>query len=428
MINTKELKENILQTNNLQKLIDMAVNDTLVISGTYITGPLFVKSNTTIIFDDNAKLIATTNEEEYKDIETRVAGIEMPWYPAILNIIDATNVCICGNGIIDGNGPYWWNKYWGEDKMGGMRKEYDAKGLRWACDYDCKRPRNLLVSNSSNITLKDITSYCSGFWNVHILYSHDIHIDSIKIETIDIESPSTDGIDIDSSYNVLVENVITNCFDDSICIKSGRDADGLRVGIPSHDIIVRNSIIKKGFGITIGSEVSGGIYNINIENIKYLGTDCGFRIKSQLPRKGYIKDINITNLEMIDVKYLFHLYLNWNASYNMCMIPQDYKGEIKPHWNKLLEEVDSNISNTIIENINISNVKAIISDNYKGISRVFNIEGFKDIPINNMIFSNCDIKAYELGIMNYTTNVKFNNCNISLIDKYDSLNDEYDNR
>ncbi|MGM9972354.1 MAG: glycoside hydrolase family 28 protein [Anaeroplasmataceae bacterium] len=428
MINTNNLKENTLVTKELQELIDKAINDTLVITGKYITGPLFIKSNTNIVLEENACLIADINEDNYSLINTRVAGIEMKWYPAILNVIDATNVKISGKGTIDGNGEYWWNKYWGSDNKGGMRASYDKVGLRWACDYDCKRPRNVLVSNSNEVELQDFTSYNSGFWNVHVLYSHDIKLDGIKIKTIDKESPSTDGIDIDSSYNVVVENVITDCFDDSICIKSGRDYDGIRVGIPAHDITIKNSVINKGFGITIGSEVSGGIYNINISNITYNGTDCGFRIKSQKSRKGYIRNINIDNIIMTNVKYLFHLYTNWNEEYNKCVIPSNYKSTIKKHWEILAKEVDSNICDTVIENINISNIKASYTEGYNGISRAFNIEGFKDNPINNITFKNVNIKAKEMGFINYTTNISFDNCKLTFAEKENKANDEYDNR
>lgn len=419
---------NTLVTKSIQDVLDNASGKKVIFNeGKYLVSSLFIKSNTIVHLEKGAKLIATTNEEEYPVLDTRVAGIEMPWFVGILNAIDTENVTIEGEGIIDGAGPYWWNKYWGKDMNGGMRQIYDKQGLRFACDYDCKRTRNVLISNSKNILLKDFTSADSGFWNVHILYSNDVIVDNIHINSDDYMSPSTDGINIDSSYNVEIKNCRLAVNDDSIAIKSGRDADGIRVNIPSHDIRIHDCEILSGFGITLGSELSAGIYNVDINNIKYEGTDCGFRIKSTKTRKGYIKNITVRNLEMIDVKYLFHFYLNWNPNYSNCKIPKTYKGEIPSYWNTLCQHVDSKIPDTVIENIEISNIKAYQTPSYMGISRCFNIEGFENQPMSKIKFRDMDITVKEFGIISYAS-VSFNNANIRVEQKNNPLNDVYDNR
>ena len=100
----------------------------------------------------------------------------------------------------------------------------------------------------------------------------------------DNEGPSTDGIDIDSCDGVVVERCKIACNDDSICVKSGRDADGLRVNRICQNILIQECEILTGSGVTIGSETSGGARNITIRNLKYHGTDCGFRLKSARTR------------------------------------------------------------------------------------------------------------------------------------------------
>ena len=149
-------------TESLQKIIDKAHDDnaTLVITkGKYLTASIFIRSNMNVIFEDGAELIGTTDEKEYPIIDTRIAGIEMKAYPGILNVNDAENVVISGRGMISGQGRYWWDKYWGEDEKSGYRGEYDAKGLRWAADYDCRRLRNIVVMNSRNITSNEFKEY-----------------------------------------------------------------------------------------------------------------------------------------------------------------------------------------------------------------------------------------------------------------------------
>ncbi len=414
-----------LVTNDIQKLIDS--NDGLIIeNGIFLVGPLCLHSNFTLIIN-NATLIATTSELEYTDIKTRVAGIEMDWYPAIINSINTENVKIQGNGTIDGNGPYWYKKYWGEDTKGGMREEYDSLGIRFLCDYDCKRPRNILIQNSNNITIDGITSKDSGFWNIHILYSHNVILKNITINSDIPYSPSTDGIDIDSSYDCLIDNVTSSTNDDSICIKSGRDYDGLRVNIPTHDIKITNSKILKGFGITLGSELSGGIYNIDINNIEYYDTDCAFRIKSSERRKGYINNINISNLKCLNVKYLFNINMGWNPNYNKLEIPSGININHKPYYDVIMKDVE-NKENTLVDNIYINNTYSRNTDSYNGISRIFHIEGFNDRPIENIYINNLDAQAYEYGLVSNINNLDIKNSNIITKIDIDNKNNDYDNR
>ncbi len=417
-------------TEQLQSLIDEASRQEACLvlrKGIYLTGPLFLRSHMEFHFEDGAVLLGTIDETKYPLIFTRVAGIEMDWYPAILNCIDASDVIISGQGTIDGQGPYWWNKYWGKDTNGGMRKEYDAKGLRFACDYDCKRPRNVLISNSKNVQLKDFTSYHSGFWNIHILYSEHIIVNGVTINSFDLNSPSTDGIDIDSSVDVTIVNSTLMCNDDSISIKSGRDEDGKRVGKPCHDIHIKNCFLKAGFGITIGSEVSGRVFDVNIEDITYDGTDCGFRIKSSAPRGGSISNIHLKNLKMKNVHYLFHLFLNWNPDYCHCVLPKDYTGPIYPHY-EVLTQKSAHPCLTKVEHIDVQNVCATMDGDYKGISRAFHIEGYAKQPMEDISFTNMKIMCKEYGCLNYIQDVHFENCDFTILEQEQKENDVFDNR
>ncbi len=420
-----------LVTEQLQQLIDetaAAGGILLLEKGIYLTASLFLKGHMEFRFEEGAVLLGTTDESRYPVIPTRAAGVEMDWYPGILNCNGQKDVIVSGPGVIDGQGEYWWSKYWGADTKGGMRKDYDARGLRWACDYDCMRVRNVVVMESEDVVLKDFTSTRSGFWNVHVCYSRNVHIDGVKITACGLASPSTDGIDIDSCEHVLVENCVTDCNDDSICIKSGRDADGLRVNRPCHDITVQNCEIRAGFGVTIGSEVSGGVYDVTLRNIRYHGTDCGFRIKSSIARRGYIKDVLVENLDMVNVKYPIHLFLNWNPAYSYCQLPEGYDGPVPEHWKKLLAQIPDDVPKTRVSNLVIRNVKSRNEEGYEDISRAFHIEGFSDMPICGLHFENVSIQCRELGVINYTEDITFKDVNISVCGARDEKNDAYDNR
>jgi polygalacturonase len=201
--------------------------------GTYVTGAIYLKTNVHLRIDKAVILLGSQNFSDYPEINTRIAGIEMKWPSALINIIDAKNAAVTGDGIVNARGKFCWDKYWA------MRKEYDKKGLRWIVDYDAKRIRTMLVQNSSDITLKGITLKNAGFWTVQVLYSNHVTVDGLVIRNNeDGHGPSTDGVDIDSSTWVLVENCDIDCNDDNICLKAGRDWDGLRVNKPAEYIFI----------------------------------------------------------------------------------------------------------------------------------------------------------------------------------------------
>ena len=410
-------------TTLLQNLINEAQNDAIYIDGgTYLVSNLYVNSNTEIILDSNSIILGTNEESKYDIIKTRVAGINMDWYPAIINVIDANNVKISGGKIV-GAGEYFYEKYWGRDKKGGMRKEYDSKGLRWACDYDCKRVRNMLISNSFNVEIKDIKLYESGFWNIHILYSHDILIDNVYIKSDCKFAPSTDGIDVDSSHDIKIINSVISTNDDSISLKSGRDYDGYITNIPTYNVTIKNCVFYNGYGISFGSELSAGIYDIDISHIALFKTDCAIRIKSSESRKGYVKNINIKNIVALDVKYLFNFNLDWNKGYSKASLPKGVQK--KDYYDSLLKKIEKE-PNTLVSNINVDYVFSEVFDSK--ISRIFTLIGYDDVHMNNISFNHMNIVMKEYGIIKNVDGFEVNKSILSYDKDYIKKNDDFDNR
>jgi polygalacturonase len=387
-----------LNTEAIQKAIDEASLEGGLVTfekGIYLTGSIFLKSKVELVIGEDVEIRGTTEEKAYPDMWSRVAGIEMEWPAGLINIVEQKNVKICGKGTINGQGEYWWNKYWGEDKKGGMRKGYTERGLRWAVDYDCKRPRNVIVLNSSQVSLESFTSIKSGFWNIHICYSDSVYVDGITVK--DNKGPSTDGVDIDSSSNVLVENCYIDCNDDNFCIKAGRDADGLRVNRVCENIVIRNCETARGGGITLGSETSGGMRNIEIYNIKAKGTQAGLRFKSASTRGGLIENIKFHNIELIDVRNPFVFQLNWYPSYSYAAIPEDFEGEIPAHWHVMAKAVEpAELGIPEFKNISIWDVTAK-SVNENSNSKAFEVDAYPSKPIKNIQWKNVYIEANKSG-------------------------------
>lgn len=418
-----------LDTEALQAAIDAAAKvcgRVAVPPGTYLTASLFLGSDMEFCLEEGAVLLGTTDESRYPILPTRVAGVEMEWPVGILNVNGQKNVKISGSGRIDGNGPFWWDKYWGADQKGGMRKEYDARGLRWCVDYDCRRPRNLVVMESENVELSGLEIVRSGFWNVHICYSQRVRVHDLYIH--DNAGPSTDGIDVDSCRDVVVERCRIACNDDSICVKSGRDADGLRVNRICEDVVIQDCEILTGCGVTIGSETSGGARNITIRNLNYHGTDCGFRMKSAKTRGGLIEKVLVENLKMVNVKYPFNLCLNWHPAYSYCRIPENWQGEIPAHWKVLAGEVDPERGIPQVRDVTIRNVTSVNEPDYQGVSRAFEVDAFPEKPMENVTLENVAIHAKEFGRLQGIKNWKWNQVEIAIDGPNDKRNDQFDVR
>ncbi len=166
--------------------------------GTYVSGAIFLKTGVHLKIDKGVLILGSQNFDDYPDIDTRVAGIEMKWPAALINMIDIKNAAVTGEGIVNARGKFCWDKYWE------TRKEYDKKGLRWIVDYDVKRVRTVLVQNASDITLKNVTFKNAGFWTVQLLYSHHLTVDGVVIKNNeDGSGPSTDGIDVEIATMII---------------------------------------------------------------------------------------------------------------------------------------------------------------------------------------------------------------------------------
>ncbi len=380
-----------LDTAAIQKAIDAAAANggtVTLLPGIYLSGSLFLKSGVTLDVPEGATIVGSEKLEDYPMLPSRISGIEMTWPAALINVRDQQNVRITGKGTIDGDGPIWWKSYWD------LRAQYEPKGLRWASDYDARRPRLLLIQNSSDIEVGGgILLKRSGFWTMQILYSHDVHVDGVTIRNNEGgRGPSTDGIDIDSSRKVLVEHADIDVNDDALVLKSGRDSDGLRVNRPTEDIVIRDSIVRSGAAaITIGSETSGGFKNIEAYNITALaGVPSGVLFKSARTRGGYARDIRIHDLTLEGVAEPIHVIMNWNPSFSYATLPPGLK-DIPSYWVTLTTKVPDLEGLPHFSDVHIWNIKAT------GAKAAFNVSAYKDAPLENFQLDHLNIQAATAG-------------------------------
>ena len=356
--------------------------------GKYVTGALFLKSDVDLRLDRGVTLLASQEDADYPSIWTRVAGIEMKWPAALINVNDQHNVEISGSGTIDGRGEKWWDKYWD------LRREYDPRGLRWAADYDAERVRLMVIWKSEDVTVKNLSLQRSGFWTTQVVYSDHVTVDGVRIS--DNAGSSTDGVDIDSSSYVLVQNCDIDNQDDDICLKAGRDADGLRVGRPTEYILIQNNIARHGKGIvSFGSETSGGIRKVVAYHNQGIGTSEGIRFKSAKTRGGFVEDVLIRDLTMENVALPFTFNLNWNPTYSYASIPKEVKN-IPASWTVLTTPVTPPERGLCeFRNITIENVEVT------GARKIFSAEGLRERPIINVKWQNISAQGRLAGTIKY---------------------------
>ena len=366
--------------------------------GNYVTGSLFVKKGVTLHIGKNTQLLGSQNIDDYPEIDTRIAGVELRWPAALINVLDQEKVALTGEGTIHARGKPFWDKYWT------MRRDYEKKGLRWIVDYDCKRPRTLLVTGSTNVTVKGLTFKQAGFWTVQILYSKNVTVNGITIlNNIDGSGPSTDGIDIDSSSWILVENSTIDCNDDDFCLKAGRDADGLRVNRPTEYVVIRNCTALRGAGlITCGSETSGGIRNVLAYNLTANGTTNCINFKSAITRGGTVENIYVHDITMNNVGTMLRATMDWNPSYSYSTLPKEYSYDSIPHhWKVFLEQVPPEKGTPHFKNVYLWNFKGTVRGSAVSIS------GMKESPIENYFLTDIDVEARTPGDIAFAKGWRF---------------------
>jgi len=378
-----------LDTLALQRAIDAAarVHGTVIVPpGTYLSGSIFVESGVTLNVEAGATILGSQHISDYPMMPTRIAGIEMTWPAALVNVYQQHDASITGEGTIDGNGKVFWDSYWA------LRKTYEPRGLRWASDYDARRPRLVQIFKSDHVNLQHLLLRRSGFWTAHICYSHDVHINGVTIRNNeDGHGPSTDGIDIDSSRKVLVTHADIAVNDDALCLKAGRDADGLRVNRPTEDVVLRDSVVRAGAaGVTFGSETSGGFRNIEASNITVLApVPVGILFKSAHTRGGFGENIRLHDFTLQDVTVALRITMNWNSSYSYARIPAGSK-DYPAYWNVLATPVPEDKGKAHLHDVRIWNIHGTAKT-------AFEVDAYPSLPLDHFTLSHFNLRVQRAG-------------------------------
>ncbi len=316
----------------------------VVPKGFWLTGPVRLKSNVNLHISKGAVLQFTDDTDLYPLIKTNWEGLEAIRAISPIYARDSENIAITGDGILDGAGQAWrpvkknkmtppeWNAlvksggYLNEKKDMWYPTERALKGSMQtrpgvvAEGYDIKkaeeikeflRPNMVSLINCKGVLIEGVTIQNSPAWCLHPLLSQHLTFRNITVRN-PWNAQNGDGLDLESCRYVLVENCMFDVGDDGICIKSGRDEEGRRRGVPTEDVIVRNSTVFHGHGgFVVGSEMSGGARNLFVYDCNFIGTDIGLRFKTTRGRGGVVEKVFIRDIRMSHIggaAILFDMY------------------------------------------------------------------------------------------------------------------------
>ena len=411
---------NTLNTGAIQQAIDMASKQgggmVLVPSGFWLTGPIKLLSNVNLHISSGAVLQFSNKPKDYPLVRTNWEGVDAIRAQSPISAKGQRNIAITGSGIIDGAGEAWrpvkkgkltageWDKMIHSGGVLDSKKEtwYPTEGALKASTMDRPgviaagfteanteeikeflRPNMISLRECEQVLLEGVTFQNSPAWNIHpLLCKH------LTVENIHVKNPwfaqNGDGIDIESCEFVSVRNSKFDVGDDGICLKSGKDAEGRKRGRPSAHILIENCIVFHGHGgVVVGSEMSGGVHDLFVNNCQFLDTDVGLRFKTMRGRGGVVENVFIRDISMKNIAgeaILFDMYYQGKDP-----VSTFGNGGETPK----IELVPVNEGTPQFKNIFIDNVVA------KGAETGLLIRGLPEMPIHHIELNNIDIESNQ---------------------------------
>ncbi len=338
-----------LDTVAIQKAIDdcaAAGGGTVRLAGApmFVSAPLALKSHITLEIAAGTTLAGSTNHDDYSAItEFRQKGRQ-----SLLSARDAEDITIDGGGVIDGRGESWWS----------------APGQT--------RPRLIVFDHCKHVLMENITVQNSPMWQIVPYYSEDLTFRNMKILAPTPAGHNTDGIDPFSSKKVLIDHVSIDTGDDNVAIKSGQPGSA-GPDDATTDVTIRDCVFLEGHGLSVGSEVAGGVQHVHVERVRFKGTTQGIRLKSGRDRGGDLSDFSYKDITMEDVGIAIQItdYYGSPKGYGPDQAKAEDITRLTPHF-----------AHIHLENVKVTNAKTAME-----------IAGLPEAPIEDIEMKNVQISA-----------------------------------
>ena len=345
-----------LDTAAIQKAIDDCAADgggVVKLAGAtkFVSAPLVLRSHITLEIAEGTTLEGSANHDDYPEIEQ----FHDKGRQSLLSATNAEGITIRGGGVIDGRGESWW------------------------VNSHQIRPRLIVFDHCKHVLMENVTVENSPMWQIVPYYSDDLTFRNMKILAPTPAGHNTDGIDPFSSGHVLIEHVTIDTGDDNVAIKSGQPGSA-GPDAPSHDITVRDCVFLHGHGMSVGSEVAGGVQHVHVERVQFKGTTQGIRLKSGRDRGGDLSDFTYKDITMEGVGTAVQITAYYGG---------DRAGAVTATAAPVTR-LTPKFDGIHIENLNVTGAKVALD-----------VEGLPEAPIKNLVLDNVQIEAAKAGRIYY---------------------------
>jgi alpha-L-rhamnosidase len=261
--------------------------------GIFVSGALFFKPKVNLHLEAGAVLRCSTDMANFPAQRTRIEGhFEERFNPALLNAKNCDGLEITGEGTLDGAGRPTWDLFWKLRDAAPDPRNFPNIGV--------PRARLALIESSRGVKIEGITFKDSQFWNLHLYNCDGVLVRQTRFEVPDDyrQAPSTDGIDIDSSRNIVVDGCFFSVTDDCIAAKGSKGPHAMDDldSPPVEHIRVRNCIYKRGGGVlTLGSEATI-VRDVIVENCRITGNVRVATLKLRPDTPQHYEDITLRNI------------------------------------------------------------------------------------------------------------------------------------
>ena len=394
--------------------------------GTWLTGPITLKSNIELSTEAGAVVVFSTDKDLYPLVASTYEGLNMYRCMSPINGRNLVNIALTGNGVFDGSGDAWravkkdkltesqWKKlvasggivredgktwYPSQQFIDGEKLTYSKPKTKeeFMKIRDFLRPVMVSLISCKKVLIDGPVFENSPAWNIHPLMCEDLTVRNTTVRN-PWYSQNGDGIDIESCKNVVLYDSNFDAGDDGICVKSGKDKEGRIRNMPTENLIIKNCIVFHGHGgVTVGSEMSGGVLNMHVSNCTFIGTDVGLRFKSNRGRGGVVENIYISNIEMMNIPaqaISFDLYYGGTSAIEDLTAG----GVTKETALKPVTEETPQFKNILIRNVNC-----------KGAFQGIILQGLPEMNIKNIQLENILIECDNGMVCRDATGVKIKN-------------------
>jgi polygalacturonase len=398
--------------------------------GLWLTGPIRLCSNLELHVERGALVQFTRDYKSYPLIIIDMKGEKEVDSTSPISGQNLENIAITGDGVFDGGGDAWrpvkkaklgdadWkavtnsggvlnekgDTWWpgkevmaGEKTAAGLRESRSLKLEDYEPAHQFLRPKMLRLIGCKKVLLEGVTFQNPPNWTMNPALCEDVSILRVEVRNSPV-AQNSDALDLESCRRAVISGCTFDAGDDGICIKSGRDEAGRRIGVPTENVLVKDCVVYHAHGgFTIGSEMSGGVHNILVTNCLFIGTEVGLRFKSSRGRGGVVDNIFINNVRMSDI---IGDAINFDLFYG---------------GKSALDATDGSADATVLpvtegtpsfRNIEIQNIIC------RGANRAIVLRGLPEMPLRGVSFKNVSITSREGVFATDADEVVFDNVRV----------------